>query len=421
MTTSRQPLRPSPTQSVDWGLRWLRAGPGVNSGPATDDWLEFLTSARQFPAEPRVRRFSWLFWLGAINGILALSGLMVWPNGSGIHMLIFLLVFWLAPLLVLIWTLLNAWWRKRSPWWRHWLCAEDDAVLAAWCAAQSLKAQALFVVAGLAWLWLMLLTRQLIFYWSTSLQAASARVDDLFRVLTLGLLDIPEPLAISASQAGSITGWETALLDFSAYWAFWLTQVVVIWVLVPVTIAALINRWVLHRRLAHWPHWNRELHQRFEQQRPERLHFESLTPEQPDTFAVEAADLKTASLSPRVPVLAWQDPLPGKLPPGSVMLGQGSLAADEATIERHTEQENPVWVMSAHAVPTGDLADLITLSAGSHKEVSVLLCSSAEPGSAQRDIERQSWQGFVSQQELPVRLYWLEGQLDEQQDGEQPS
>ncbi|HET8903257.1 MAG TPA: DUF2868 domain-containing protein [Saccharospirillum sp.] len=421
MTTSRPPLRPSPTQSVEWGLRWLRAGPGVNPDPATDNWFEFLASARQFPAEPRVRWFSWLFWLGAINGILALSGLMVWPDGSGIHMLIFLLVFWLAPLLVLIWTLLNAWWRKRSPWWRHWLCAEDDAVLAAWCAGQSLKAQALFVVAGLAWLWLMLLTRQLIFYWSTSLQAASARVDDLFRVLTLGLLDVPEPLAISASQAGSITGWETALLDYSAYWAFWLTQVVVIWVLVPVAIAALINRWVLHRRLGHWPHWNRELRQRFEQQRPERLHFESLTPGQPDTFAVEAADLETASLSPTVPVLAWQDPLPGKLPPGSVMLGQGSLAADEATIERHTEQENPVWVMSAHAVPTGDLADLITLSAGSHKEVSVLLYSSAEPGSAQRDIERQSWQGFVSQQELPVKLYWLERRYDEQHVREQTS
>lgn len=421
MTTSQPSLRTSPNQRFDWGLRWLRTEPGDRSGPATDNWVEFLASARELPAQPRLRLFSWLFWLGAINGVLALSGLMVWPDGSGIHMLIFLMVFWLAPLLLLIWTLLNAWWRKSSPWWRHWLSDQDDAVIAAWCAAQSLKAQALFVIAGMAWMWLMLLTRQLIFYWSTSLQGASARVDEFFAMLTAGILDVPEPLAISASQAGSITGWETALLDYSAYWAVWLTQVVVVWVLVPVMVAALINRWVLCRRLVNWSHWNRELHQRFEQQRPERLYFESLTPEQPGTYAVEAADLETASLSPGVPVLAWQDPLPGKLPSGSVILGRGSLAADEATIERHTEQERPVWVMSAHAVPTGDLADLITLSAGSHKEVSVLLCSSAELGSAQRDIERQSWQGFVSQQELPVRLYWLEGQLNEQQTGEQPS
>lgn len=408
MTTSRPFLRTSPTQAVDWGLRWLRAGSGVHSGPATDDWYEFLASAHTLPAGNRAGLFSWLFWLGAINGILALSGLMVWPDGSGIHMLIFLLVFWLAPVLVLIWTMLNAWWRKRSPWWRHWLCTEDDAVIAAWCAEQSLKAQALFVVAGMAWMWLMLLTRQLIFYWSTSLQGASARVDDLFAVLTLGILDMPEPLAISASQAGSITGWETGLLNFSQYWAVWLTQVTLLWVLVPVCVAMLINRFVLRRRLAQWPRWNRELHQRFEQQRPEALHFESLTPEQPGTYSADKADLETATLSPWEPVLAWQDPLPGKLPAGSVILGRGSLAQDEAEIERHTEQEEPVWVMSAHAVPTGDLADLMTLSAGSHKEVRALLCSSAEPGSVQRDTERQSWQGFVSVQELPVRLYWLD-------------
>ena len=357
--------------------------------------------------------FLWWFWLGAINGILAFSGLMVWPDGSGIHMLIFLLVFWLAPLLVLVWTLVNAWWRKRSPWWRHWLSSEDDAVIAAWCATQSLKAQALFVVAGMAWMWLMLLTRQLIFYWSTSLQGASARVDDLFALLTLGILNVPEPLAISASQAGSITGWESDLLNFSEYWAVWLTQVTLLWVLLPVAIALLVNHGVLRRRLANWPRWNRQLHQRFEQQRPEALHFESLTPEQPSTFTADKTDLPTAGMSPSVPVLAWQDPLPGRLPAGSVKLGRGSLAEDESTIERYTEQEEPVWVISAQAVPTGDLADLITLSAGSHKEVKVLLSSSAEPGSGQRATDRQSWQGFVSTQELPVQLYWLEDQATE--------
>ncbi|MEP4545068.1 MAG: DUF2868 domain-containing protein [Saccharospirillum sp.] len=410
MTTSRPSLKTSPTQAIDLGLRWLHAEPGLRSGPATDNWFEFLGYASTLPAERRMPWFSWWFWLGAINGILAFSGLMVWPDGSGIHMLIFLLVFWLAPMLVLVWTLINAWWRKRSPWWRHWLSAEDDAVFAAWCAAQSLKAQALFVVAGMAWMWLMLLTRQLIFYWSTSLQGASVRVDDLFALLTLGILNVPEPLAISASQAGSITGWETNLLNFSEYWAVWLTQVTLLWVLLPVALALLVNHRVLRRRLAHWPRWNRQLHQRFEQQRPEVLHFESLTPEQPATFTAHEADLPTAGMSPSVPVLAWQDPLPGRLPAGSVNLGRGSLAQDEATIERHTEQEEPVWVISAQAVPTGDLADLITLSAGSHKEVKVLLSSSAEPGSGQRETDRQSWQGFVSTQELPVQLYWLDAQ-----------
>ncbi|WP_028672634.1 DUF2868 domain-containing protein [Saccharospirillum impatiens] len=416
MTISQPPIRVSTNQAVDWGLRWLRAEPGVSSGSSYDNWPAFLASARQWPAQPAIGLFSWLFWLGLINGILAFSGLMVWPDGSGIHMLIFLLVFWLAPLLVLIWTLLNAWWRKRSPWWRYWLSAEDDAVIAAWCAAQSLKAQALYVVSGLAWMWLMLLTRQLIFYWSTSLQGASARVDDVFAMLTLGLLDVPEPLAISASQAGSITGWETQLLNFSEYWAVWLTQVTLLWVVIPVLVALLINQLILRRRLASWPRWNRTLHQRYEQQRPQALHFESLTPEQPGVFTPGDKDLDNAPLISGVPVMVWQDP-PINLPQGSVVIGRGSLSQDEATVMQHTEQEEPVWVVSARAVPTGDLADLITLSAGTHKEVKVLLHSLAEAGSEQRINERHSWQGFVSNQELPARLYWLDEGANAQEKG----
>jgi hypothetical protein len=345
--------------------------------------------------------------MGAINGVLALSGLMVWPDNSGIHLLIFLMVFWLAPLIVLIWTLINSWWRKRSPWWRHWLTTHDDAVIACWCAEQSLKAQALFALAGLAWLWLMLLTRQLIFYWSTSLPAASARVDELFAALTLAVLDTPEPLAISASQAGSITGWETALLSYSGYWAFWLTQVVLLWVLVPVSIALLANHRLLRRRLAQWPSWNRALHLQFEQQKPDSLHFEALTPEQPRTFKATDRDLESVALNSAEPVLAWLEPTQLQLPAGSLILGRDSLSNDEANIDRHTEQEKPVWVIAADAAPTGDLADLITRSAGTHKEVDLLLYSAAKPGSAARRSQRQSWQGFVSNQELPVRLYWL--------------
>lgn len=356
---------------------------------------------------PRLRWFALLFWVGAINGVLALSGLMVWPDNSGIHLLIFLMVFWLAPLTLLIWTLINAWWRKRSPWWRHWMTAYDDAVIASWCAEQSLKAQALFALAGLGWLWLMLLTRQLIFYWSTSLPAASARVDDLFRVLTLAVLDTPEPLAISASQAGSITGWETALLSYSGYWAFWLTQVVLLWVVVPVSIGLLVNRRVLRHRLAHWPSWNRALHLQFEQQKPDSLHFEALTPEQPRTFEASDRDLDSIALDPSVPVLAWLEPSQRQLPAGSLIVGRDSLSNDEVAIERHAAQEKPIWVIAADATPTGDLADLITLSAGTHKEVDLLLYHAAEPGSQARKNQRQSWQGFISNQELPARLYWL--------------
>lgn len=418
MTRSLPRLRISTTQAIDLGLRWLDAAPGTRSGPGTDDWFEFLASASSLPGRHRLPLFSRLFWLGAINGVLAFSGLMVWPDGSGVHILIFLLVFWLGPLLLLVWTLVNAWWRRRSPWWRHWLGTGDDAVLAAWCAAQSLKAQALFVVAGMAWMWVMLLTRQLIFYWSTSLQSASARVDDLFAMLTLGVLGVPEPLAVSASQAGSITGWETQLLGFSQYWAIWLTQVTLLWVLAPVTIALLLNHWVLRRRLAHWPRWNRQLHQHFEQQRPAALHFESLTPEQPGTFIADDAELPSAPLAPALPVLAWQDPLPGRLPPGSVVLGRDSLAQDEASIVRHTQQQEAVWVISAHAVPTGDLADLMTLSAGNGQDVRVLLSSAADAGSGQRATERLSWQGFVSNQALPVQLYWLDATAGEPSAGE---
>jgi hypothetical protein len=374
-----------------------------------------LTGARQLNVGSQLRWFSLLYWMGAINGVLALSGLMVWPDNSGIHLLIFLMVFWLAPLMVVIWTLINAWWRKRSPWWRHWITAYDDAVIACWCAEQSLKAQALFALAGLGWLWLMLLTRQLIFYWSTSLPAASARVDGLFAALTLAVLDTPEPLAISASQAGSITGWETALLSYSGYWAFWLTQVVLLWIVLPLGLALLINRRVLRRRLAQWPRWNRALHLQFEQQKPDSLHFEALTPENPRTFKASDRDLETIALDPSVPVLAWLEPSHLQLPAGSLIAGRDSLSNDEVNIERHTGQEKPVWVIAADAAPTGDLADLITLSAGTHKEVDLLLYRAAKSGSAARRSQRQSWQGFVSNQELPARLYWLaEGSGHEQ-------
>jgi len=397
------------------GLRWLRAEPGSGPVPETDSWLKFLAAAQHLHNGPELRWFSLLFWTGLFNGVLAFSGLMIWPDNSGVHLLIFLMMFWLAPLILLIWTLVNAWWRKRSPWWRHWLASTDDAVIAAWCAEQSLKAQALFALSGLAWMWFMLLTRQVVFYWSTSLPAASARVDDFLALLTLGILNVPEPLAISASQAGSITGWETALLGYSGYWAFWLTQVVVLWVLVPVVVLALINHWLLRQRLQHWPRWNQALHLRFEQQRPAALHFEAVSAENPRTVDADDTDLDTWTLPSSQPVLAWHRPVGVDLPAGSVILGKGSLAQDEEAISKHTDQVEPVWVIAAQTVPTGDLADLITLSAGSHKEARLVLITTEKPESAQRRPLRQSWQGFVRHQELPVSLNWLGQEANDDQ------
>jgi len=174
-------LRKSSTHLLSLGLSWLDAGDSEQvKGPAISSWDQFLQRAENLPSPTR------LIWarlwplLGAVNGVLVLSGLLVWPDHSGVHLLLFLLAFWLMPLLLLVWTALSGLVLGRTPWWRLLITPHRDRVIALWFARQSLLAQGLFCLSGLATLWLMLLTRQVIFYWSTSISAVSDSVASLF-------------------------------------------------------------------------------------------------------------------------------------------------------------------------------------------------------------------------------------------------
>src|SRR5699024_8116339 len=137
---------------------------------------------------------------------------MLWPQRSGVHILLFLLVFLMMPCLLLCWTAVNGLLLGRSPWWGRLLLGHRDRVIATWCARQSLLLHGLFCAAGLIWLWLVLAMRQVIFYWSTSIATVSERVADLLAALSLSMLAAPDASTVAAAEAGAITGWRTALL-----------------------------------------------------------------------------------------------------------------------------------------------------------------------------------------------------------------
>src|SRR5690606_38700484 len=109
--------------------------------------------------------------LALINGVIAMTGLMIWPERSGVHLLLFLMAFLVLPVVMWLWVAIAGFGAGRAPWWRWLVTRYDDPVITLWCLRQSLISHLLFVLSGLAWLWVMLATRQIIFYWATSIEA----------------------------------------------------------------------------------------------------------------------------------------------------------------------------------------------------------------------------------------------------------
>ncbi len=392
-------LPASSTARLDLGLRWLEADENRLPAGTVVSWEDFLAVAKGLPA---AKRLWWarLWPLGAvIGGIGALSGLLVWPNNSGVHLLLFLIAFWLTPVALLLWTAVSGLLLGRTPWWRWLVTTHSDPVIALWFARQSLLAQALFCISGLAWLWLMLATRQVIFYWSTSFSAVSARIDQLFDLLGLGLLAGPSAQVIGAAEAGAITGWENTLLTDAADWAVYLTQVIGLWVALPLLLLLLTCQMLLRYRLARWPNWNHRLRLRFEQRAAPAVSYQALQPEQPATTS-SGKKFATTTAKPDTAGFIWQVFPVAAVPAGSIALGEGDFSDDAATLVDHAAAMTH-WYVAGYTVPTGDLADLLQLhlSSGGEPQVQVL------PGatdSEQLDALQQSWSAFLERNRLSI-------------------
>lgn len=404
--TTRQTPSYNTHHGFDLGLRLLDAQDAPPSETMNSDagFNDVLHTAETLPPQRRLR---WArLWPGvaALNGVLAFSGLMVWPNGSGVHLLVFLLAFWLVPVGLWSWTLVSTLLLKRAPWWRNLVTPHMDAVVAAWCGRQALLAQLAFATAGVAWMWLMLATRQVIFYWSTSIDGVSSRVDDLFRLVSLGVIDRPEPLVVGAAQAGAITGWDGGLLSHSYYWAAWLSQAVALWVVLPAGIALVVCHGVLRRRIRQWPRWNRVLALRLESMRSPELTFHALQPEQPVTEP-PAHEFPVVRGQPTDPGFIWQSAI-DICPEGSVLLGGEHHQDDVAKIDARARTLD-YWYIPGYAVPTGDLADLIThhRDGGGNPRLCVMLGEGVPE--ARLDALKHSWSAFLDRNRLILPLEFV--------------
>lgn len=398
-------LSRSLNRQFELGLRWLDADdeavPVPKSGAPAHGVESFLHQAESLPPQRRLRWARLWPALAGVNGVLAFSGLMVWPSGSGVHLLVFLLAFWLVPVGLWVWTLLASVGLKRAPWWRGLVTPHVDGVVAVWCGRQALLAQLGFVSAGLLWMWLMLATRQVIFYWSTSIEAVSRRVDDLFRVLSLGVIDAPEPLVVGSAQAGAITGWEQGLLSHSYYWAAWLSQVVVLWVAVPLVLGLGLCHWVLRRRIRRWPRWNRALALRCESALEPVVSFRALQPEQPVTEPLTHR-FPVVTAVPTEPGFVWQYGRERR-PTGSVLLGSEQYRDDLALIDVWAGRLR-FWYIPGHTVPTGDLADLIARHVERGGEPRLCVMVAAEEPVDRLEALKHSWSAFLDRNRLAVPL-----------------
>ena len=384
---------------LELGLRWLDAGDDGAPRTPVATWREFLDLGRRLPAP---RRFRWArLWplLALLNGALAVAALTVWPDRSGVHMLLFLLAFWLAPVTLLVWTTLLLI-LGRCPWWRPLITAHCDPVIALWFGRQSLLAQGLFCLGGLGWLWLMLATRQVIFYWSTSIPMVSRAVGAFFAALGFGLL---EPPPVGAAEAGAITGWQNIQLAASGDWALWLTQVVALWVLLPAVALLAVCQWLLARRLANWPAHNPRLRRCFERHSQPAVHYRALAPEQPPVEPSGQVFPRRAQ-RPGTPGFVWPG-VAGAVPGGSVRLGEGSQQADVALVEARGG-ELGCWYVAAATVPTGDLADLLSLHRATSGAPALYIL--ADDGVDPRRVAdlSHSWGAFLDRHRLllPVTL-----------------
>lgn len=344
--------------------------------------------------------------LAGINGVLAMTALYVWPGG-GVHLLGFLALFWALPLLLWVWQLVTLF-TQRAPWWRPLLTRHQDAVINRWCARQALLAQWLFVAAGLVALWVMLIGREVVFYWSTSIPAVAGWMDSGLALLSLGLIDAPDPLIISASQAGAVSGWQQNLLSYSFYWAAWLTQLLLLWLLLPLSLLMLVQQWRWRAALRRWPQHNLQLRQRLQTAQSKRLSYQALD------VAQTAAPLEVEALPEQqgLPTLAgfvWQVDAARSLPPGCLRLGDSDQRQDAAQVRAHAA-ELSAWYCPARQVPTGDLADLMQAhrQAGGAPQLYLLAAKSEH---LDRQTLALNWRNFVARQgleELPLTLCWLE-------------
>ncbi|PTY36259.1 hypothetical protein BGP77_02815 [Saccharospirillum sp. MSK14-1] len=387
-------------------MRWLDADPDYPAGPASD-WLTFLRQANVLPAQVRLRLVRYWPLLAAINGVLSMVGLNVWP-ASGIHLLGFLLLFWLLPVLFWSWqatALLSA---NRAPWWRPLFTSHRDKVIGLWCSRQAVLAQLSFTLAALATLWAMLFGREVVFYWSTSLPAVSGLMDESLAMLTLGWLDAPDPLIISASQAGAVSGWQQTLLNYSFYWAAWLSQVVALWVLLPLALLLPVFQLRLMTVLKRWPQYNHQLRARFQLSSPSAVHYQALDAAEPvANLAVTPLDEQESE--PLEPGFIWQLGRDFKPSQGSLRLGAISQREDEQAVAKQSRTLS-VWYCSARSVPTGDLADLLLKhrATGGHPRVYLL----ARRGDTLEPLNlARNWRAFMERHRLsdvPVILCWTE-------------
>ncbi|WP_111643088.1 DUF2868 domain-containing protein [Marinimicrobium alkaliphilum] len=342
------------------------------------------------------------FWplMAGFNGVLAMNALMLWPSRSGVHLLIFIMTLVLLPFLLMLWTALAGLIGGRAPWWRWLVTQHRDPAINLWSCRQALLAQASFVGSALVWLWLMLISRQMVFYWSTSIEWVSQRVDSLFQVLSLGVITAPRALVISASEAGAITGWETALLSHAAYWGAWLSQVMLLWVIAPALILAGLCHWRMRRTLAHWPDHNAQLRRYYHSLKQDPLRYTALEPAQPDA-SLSANKLAIARHPLTEPGFGWLQP-EGYLPAGSVYLGRGGHKADEQSV-RNEGGVLKHWYCRVDQVATGDLADLIQLHSQQCDHPTLILCV-PDPEPSELNNLLRSWQTFVERQQLRVHL-----------------
>ncbi|MHA7880767.1 MAG: DUF2868 domain-containing protein [Saccharospirillum sp.] len=392
---------PGVGQRLRQGLGWLEASDEViERKSAVTEFSDFLDQAPQ----PKLG-LRWTLariWplLAAINGVLAMNALMLWPSRSGVHLLVFLLALVVVPFVLVLWTSVSGLIRGSAPWWRWLVSPQRDPLMNLWSCRQALLAQGSFALAALAWMWLMLVSRQVVFYWSTSITWVSQRIDGFFQGLSLGLIDAPRPLVISASEAGAITGWESALLSYSPYWAAWLSQVLVLWVLVPSFVMALVCHGRLRRLLTRWPEHNARLRRVFHHLREDSLHYAALEPNQPDASLADSP-LSIERMPLKEPGFGWLNRSLA-LPSGSVPLGQGGHKADEASV-RHSGVGIRLWYCDLNQVATGDLADLIQLHSQQCDHPTVMLLVTDPEPENWRDLMR-SWQTFIERQRLRVQL-----------------
>lgn len=395
----------SATHQLSLGLRWLNADEETaTSCQGVAGWQDFLSAAELLPAPQRLTIARLWPLLGAVNGVLAMSGLLVWPEGSGVHLLLFLIAFWATPLLLVTWSALSGLVRGRTPWWQSLITPHRDRVIALWFTRQSLLAHGVFCLTGIVWLWLMLLTRQMIFYWSTSIAAVSDTVESLFRALSLGVITPPDSHTIVAAEAGLITGWQSALLADTWLWALWLTQVTALWLLLPIGILLAICQWKLAHILPRWPNWNHRLRLRYEQCRQPVVHYRALQPPQPATLQ-PSGRFPTVNRLPPEPGFAWQLEH-SDLPAGTMRLGSGSYAQDrQAVTEQGQHRDN--WYIAVNAVPTGELADLLLMHRSRSRPMRLFLVCESQVPPDRTDTWQQGWRAFLTAsgvEDTPVYL-----------------